>query len=369
MSDLFTLDSDISAAVSRALDVMPAVSNPASAAKARAVDPAAFDLYLRGVSHTLRGNEPDLDQAIALLEQSAAIDPAFQSTQAYLALAYGNKSATYRPNEPIWEEKGFAAAQKALLLDPDSPEAHYAQAVMLWRPSHAFPSKEALAELRKALAVRQNFDEAWHQYGVILTHVGHLDDAVRAIERAVQINPRNTFARFRFAPIRVYQLQFEEAIAALNRVPPDTFPAQWTYQRAWALLSLGRLDEARTVIDRALVENPVDQGGVLHSARGMLRAMAGDRSGAEADIADAIRVGKSFIHFHHTAYAIGAIYTRLGNMDRAQEWIENAANDGFPNFTYFENDPHLERLRAVPRFRTFLAKLRQEWEHLPGESD
>ena len=56
-------------------------------------------------------------------------------------------------------------------------------------------------------------------------------------------------------------------------------------------------------------------------------------------------------------------------MDRAQEWIENAANDGFPNFTYFENDPHLERLRAVPRFRTFLAKLRQEWEHLPGESD
>ena len=101
----------------------------------------------------------------------------------------------------------------------------------------------------------------------------------------------------------------------------------------------------------------------------MLRAMAGDRSGAEADIADAIRVGKSFLHFHHTAYAIGAIYTRLGNMDRAQEWIENAANDGFPNFTYFENDPHLERLRAVPRFRTFLAKLRQEWEHLPGESD
>ena len=122
--------------------------------------------------------------------------------------------------------------------------------------------------------MRPNFDEAWHQYGVILMHVGHLDDAVRALERALQINPRNTLARFRFAPIRVYQLQFEEAIAALRSCAAVTlFPRSGPIQRAWALLSLGRLDEARTVIDRALVENPVDQGGVLHAARGMLRAM------------------------------------------------------------------------------------------------
>jgi tetratricopeptide (TPR) repeat protein len=182
------------------------------------------------------------------------------------------------------------------------------------------------------------------------------------------INPANTTARFRFGPIYVYQLRFEDAIAALDRVPKEAFPAQWTYQRAWALISLG-VAEAGRVVDEALKDNPADQGGVLHSARAMLRARRGDRPGAEADIADAIRVGSNFVHFHHKAYAIGAVYTVLRDFDKAQEWIERAANDGFPNYAYFETDVHLAPLRATPRFRAFLEKLRMEWAHIPGEPD
>jgi tetratricopeptide (TPR) repeat protein len=167
----------------------------------------------------------------------------------------------------------------------------------------------------------------------------------------------------------VYQQKFEDAIAALDRVPRDAFPAQWTYQRAWSLISLGRLDEAQRLLGSSLAENPADQGGVLHAARAMVRAKRGDRAGVEADIAEAIRVGKNFIHFHHTAYAIGAIYATLGDFDKAQEWIENAANDGFPNYSYFETDVQLNRLREVPRFRAFLTKLRADWEHIPGEPE
>lgn len=48
--------------------------------------------------------------------------------------------------------------------------------------------------------------------------------------------------------------------------------------------------------------NVTDQGGVLHACRAMIRAKNGDRAGAEADIAEAIRVGRNFGHFHHTAY-------------------------------------------------------------------
>jgi len=99
----------------------------------------------------------------------------------------------------------------------------------------------------------------------------------------------------------------------------------------------------------------------------MLRAKRGDRRGAEADIAEAVRVGSSYIHFHHTAYSIGAVYATLGEFDKAQDWIERAANDGFPNYAFFETDVHLERLRTIARFRAFLSKLRSEWEHIPGE--
>jgi hypothetical protein len=123
------------------------------------------------------------------------------------------------------------------------------------------------------------------------------------------------------------------------------------------------------VIREALEENANDQGGVIHAARAMLRAKRGDRKGAEADIADAIHLGQNYIHFHHTAYSIAAIYSTLGEFDAAEKWIENAAGDGFPNYTYFEVDPNLEGLRTTGRFRDFLARLRAEWEHIEGEPE
>jgi serine/threonine protein kinase/tetratricopeptide (TPR) repeat protein len=369
VSDLFALEAEIANAVVGAIGVQPEASTQNRGQALRAVNADAYDLYLRGLSHTYRDNEQDVDQAIALFERAATLDPAFAPVQARLALGYGAKSSAYRPDDPTWEEKGFAAVQKALTLDPDAPEAHYARAVMLWRPSHGFPSREALVELRKTLSITPNFDEAWHMHAAILMHVGHLDAAAREIQRTLEINPGNTTARIRFAPIYVYQQKYEDAIAVLNRVPREASISQWTFYMPWALISLGRLDEAERLVGGELRGNPIDQGGLLHVARAMARARRGNRTGAEADVAEAIRLGKSFFHFHHTAYAIGAVYATLGDLDTAQEWIENAANDGFPNFSYFESDAHLVRLRETPRFRTFLARLRKEWEHIPGEPE
>lgn len=338
------------------------------ASTARPSTPEAYELYLRGLSHVHRNDEKELDQAIGLLERAAALDPSFVPIQAYLALAYGNKSANYRVNEPEWEEKGFAAAAKALALDPNAAEAHFARGVLLWRPSHGFPNREVLAEFRAALSARPDFSEAWHQYALVLFHVGHLEAGERGIQRALALDPGNTLARFRLAPIHVYQQRFADALSALDQVPREAYPAQWAFQRTWTLLSLGWLDEADQAVEGALRDNPVDQGGVLHASRAMLRSLRGDRKGAEADIAEGIRVGKDFVHFHHTAYAIGAVYASFGEFDKAQEWIENASKTGFPNYSYFETDIHLRRLREVPRFRAFLARLRQEWEKIPGES-
>ncbi len=367
--DLVTLQREIAGEVAKTLGVGAATAERPGSTKTTTPNPEAYELYLRGLSHVVRQSEPDIDQAIALFEKSAAIDPMFVPVQAFLALSYGNKASTYRPDDPQWEEKGFAAAQKALQLDPEAAEAHYAKAMMLWRPSHGFPSREALAELRMAVAARPDFDDAWAERATILLHVGHMAASVRDVERALQINPGNVLARFRYGPIYDYEQRYEDALAALDRVPREAFPVQWSYHRAWALLSLGRLDEAGRVIEDGLKDIPADQGGELHAVRGMLLAKHGDRAGAEAAIADAVRIGRNFIHFHHTAYTIAATYATLGDLDKAQEWIETAANDGFPNYAMFEIDVHLERLRATPRFRALLARLRSEWEHIPGEPD
>jgi serine/threonine protein kinase/tetratricopeptide (TPR) repeat protein len=369
VNNLVMLPHEISNAVCKAIRIEQTEPEQKDLSAQHKVNSEAYDFYLRGLSHTFRDNEQDIDLAISLLEQSAAHAPTFVPAQAYLAMMYGTKSSAYRPSEPQWEEKGFAAAQKALSLDSNAAEAYYAQGMMLWRPSRGFPSREALLNFRKAVTIRPNFDEAWHMHAAILMHVGHLDAATREIQKALEFNPGNTVARIRFAPIYVFQQRFEDAIAALNRLPHEATTSQWAYYMPWALISLGRLDDAGRVVTEALKSNPADPGGLLHSVRAMLRAKRGDREGAEADVGEATRIGKNFLHFHHTAYSIGAVYATLGEFDRAQEWIEQAANNGFPNYTYFETDVHLARLRATPRFRSFLAKLRREWEHIPGESN
>ena len=109
-------------------------------------------------------------------------------------------------------------------------------------------------------------------------------------------------------------------MVALRRVPRESYLSQWTYQMVWALIALGRLNEADQEIATSLERSTTDQGGVIHAARAMLRVKRGDRKGALADIEEAVARGRGFIHFHHTAYSIGAVYVQRGDFERAQQW-------------------------------------------------
>ncbi len=127
----------------------------------RKLDPRAYDLYLRGSYHLARTTAQDTDRAIELFEQAVAIAPDFAPMQASLASAYAAKSFSFAPDDRECEERAFAAIEKAFALDPDSAEAHLARGELLWRPSHGFPHRAALAEFRLAAAARPNLASAW----------------------------------------------------------------------------------------------------------------------------------------------------------------------------------------------------------------
>lgn len=329
---------------------------------------AAYDLYLRGRYHTVRWSEGSIDQAIALLERSTAEDPDFAPSQALLGVAYSVKSFNYKPNDPQWREKGYAAVEKALALDERSADAHFAKGMLLWQPSEGFPHVSTLIEHRRSIRLKPGFDEAWVARGIVLFHIGHLEEATQSIQKGIALNPANTQARFRLAPVANYNLQYEAALDVLKQVPRDAYPSQWTYHHAWSLIALGRLQEASEAIESALAGGDADQGGVIHAARALLRTKRGDRKGAIEDVNAAIALGSGFGHFHHTATSIGEVYSLLGNNDRALQWIERASYDGFPCFTFFERNPHLAGARTSAPFQAFLKRLRTQWETLPPEA-
>ena len=80
-------------------------------------------------------------------------------------------------------------------------------------------------------------------------------------------------------------------------------------------------------------------------------------------IARAIELGTGFGHFHHTAYNIAATYAALHDPDEAVNWLEAAADDGFPCYPYYDRDPNLAGLRDNPRFVDLVALLHKQWNH------
>src|SRR5262249_1916952 len=159
--------------------------------------------------------------------------------------------------------------------------------------------------------------------------IGLLDKAQEEIQKAVAINPANTGARFRVGINLLYQGKYDQALVAMGDSQKFS-PALWGYQTAWALFQLRRKDEAAARIDESLKNDPQDEGGILTSMEALLAASAGNESKAEEKIERAAEIGKDYGHFHHTAYAIASAYALMNKSGPAMEWLQKAADDGFP---------------------------------------
>ena len=132
---------------------------------------------------------------------------------------------------------------------------------------------------------------------------------------------------------------------------------------AMALLHLERRDEAAALVDAFLRDSPENTNvGLFTSIQAILAALTGDEKQAEGKIRDAIEKGKGFGHFHHTAYNIACAYALMKKTEPAIKWLQAAADDGFPCYSLFENEPYLASLKNDPRFAALLARLKEQWE-------
>jgi TolB-like protein/TPR repeat protein len=329
----------------------------------RKLDPRAYDLYLRAGYHASRlQNEQDTDEAIALYEQAVAIAPDFAPLQADLATAYATKSFAYAPHDRQLEDRCFAAIEKAFALDPDSAEAHVARGNLLWRPSHNFPHREALTEYRLAAAARPNLDSAFFGVAGVLIHVGHLEEALVELRKAAALNPSHPSAASRVSEVHLFQGKPQLFLDEIKRTPTAMTLSIMQFNRAWALIDLSRFDEAVRYIRSDFQEVGGGADGIKHSVLALLAARQGNGPLAEAEIRAAIAGGHAFAHFHHAMFMIACAYSVMGDVDKAEAWMEKAAADGFPCFTMFEVEPSLERWRASPKGHEFLVNLRREWK-------
>jgi TolB-like protein/DNA-binding winged helix-turn-helix (wHTH) protein/Flp pilus assembly protein TadD len=359
--DVLTLQDNVARDITQQIRVKLTPQEQSRLARNQSVNPEAYDYYLRGRFHAYERNREDLEAAIGLLENAVKLDPNFALPHAYLARVYSGKAFLYQRENRHLEEMALAHSDQALALEPDLVEAHFARAGIRWTHSNHFPPEEVVRELRRAIELNPNFDEAHQQLGAVYNHIGLLDKAADELQKALAINPTYTGARFRVGINLLSQGKYEHAMLFFN----DTqrfIPSMWTFQTSLALFQLGRKKEASTLISEFLRTEPQDEGGVVTAMQALLLADSGRRNEAERMIQVAIKKGEGFGHFHHTAYAVGSAYALMNNPQQALKWLQMAADDGFPCYPMFENDPILNNLRRDPHFIEFLAQLKRQWD-------
>ena len=336
----------------------------ASGAAFMSANSAAYDAYMRGMVKVSSENPPDNQDAIKLFEQAVATDPTFASAYAELSRAYTIKAryvASDAERKKSYED-AEVAVDKALAINPNLAEGHFARGLMLWTPYKRFPHAQAIQSYRRAIELDPNFDEAHHQLGFVYLHIGMLDKAQQEIEKALAINPGNTLARYRLGVIDMCRAKYAEAFQIFNSTPLEQNPELLAFYTSNALFRLGRNGEASALIDRYFTNYSKDKGGMVTSVKAMMLAKTGKNSEAEATIQHAIEIGRGYAHFHHTSYNIASAYALMNEPEQAMKWLQVTADEGFPNYPLFEGDAQLDNLRKDRRFIAFMAQQKQQWE-------
>ena len=325
-------------------------------------DPMAYAEFVRGYRLGSSGDPTLLGEAAQHLSNAVTRDPAFSLAHAGLSLVCATRHYEVDPASE-WLEKAEFHCRRALELDPDLPEGHVASAFLLWGPSKNFQHLEAIAELKRALALQNNQPHAYNRLGTILAHIGLLDHAREMYERARPFHPQKAVSH---SIVQVYvwneeyDLARDEIQAWRAENPNNKYPVYFALQVA---LMTGYLKEAKTLLDEAaqlLPEEPL-----IVSLQGVLYASTGKESKALDCLTAACANPKSFGHAHHSYYQIACILALLGRREAAFEWLERSVSSGFACWPFFLKDPYLKNLRELPAFEILVSSLQAKYpDHL-----
>lgn len=326
-------------------------------------DPLAYSEFMRGYRLSSSGDSASLDEASRCLSNAVVRDPAFSLAHATLALVCATRHFELDPAS-TWLEKAEFHCQRALELNPDLPEGHVAKAFLLWGPSKNFQHLEAIAELRRALALQKNLPHAYNRLGTILAHIGLFDHAREMYERGRAFHPSKAVSHS-IVQVYVWGRQHElaeEEVRAWRAESPGNkyalcfFPQVPMIVGDWKQAKL-RLDEAL----QALPEEPL-----LIALLGLFYAVTNKSDRARECLTRACVSPKSFGHEHHTYYQIASILSVLGEPTSAFEWLERSVTNGFPCWPFFTKDPCLENLRRLPQFEALISSLQAKYPDYLG---
>jgi adenylate cyclase len=258
LADIFAVQDEITTAVTVA--IAPAIAD-AELQRAMRKPPGSLDAwgaYQRGLWHLGQFNADHTALAERFFEQAIALDPAFAGGYSGLAAAQLQAANTFMQRDlPEALRSAEALARKAVALDGADAEALTCLGrVLLTRGDY----DGARVAIEQAIGLNPNLAIAHGTLGGTLVFSGHPREGLVALEHAIRLDPRHPRAGVMLNQLVIglyYAGDYEGAVAAARRVlrayPDHPLVYRWL---AAALGQLGRTDEARRALERAVALSP-----------------------------------------------------------------------------------------------------------------
>lgn len=358
LKDIFAIQDQIAKAIGDELEVKLAGAPQAGKNSVGTTNIKAYDLYLRGIALWQQRSGDALWQAIGLFEQSTRADPKFAQGYAGQALVYsilGDYSARIPYAEALARATDFA--ERALALDPSSPEAYAALGSVATYELRR-PTADAL--LSRAIALKPSFATAYQWRGTLLMSNGDLAGGLALLERASALDPRSLIVGENHAYVLRTLGRYAEAKALCMRILAFA-PTYAACADDIAMVDLQTHDYtgARAMLERlAAVWNP----GAAAQGRELTDALAGrgDRHALALRYA-ALPANSQLDPASGNAlqdYDLVAVIVLLGEPERALSHLERNAGTtgGFADWATML--PAMDPIRCEPRFIAVVKKMR-----------
>jgi TolB-like protein/class 3 adenylate cyclase/Flp pilus assembly protein TadD len=245
LTDIFAVQDELTREIISALKVKLTPEQSDRLVRKSTIEPEMYSLFLRAreqmLLHTKAGNVETRN----LLGGVIAKYPDFAAAHACMAFAYGNDAANgWSENTEQAAAFALEIAERAVALDDNEDQAHFALAViLLWHRQH----DRALAEAERCIALSPNFAHAHLAKAHILAYMGDGHRAIETLDAYRQLDPRYpAIALYFLAEAQTLLGRYEDAMASLReRLTQDP-----NSETSHALLAscyghLGRFDEAR----------------------------------------------------------------------------------------------------------------------------
>lgn len=315
MADVFDIQESVAKQIVQAMRLTLTPAEEIALGKRATLNTDAFDFNLHAREFLFRSSKSNLLSAVDLFQEAIKLDPRYAAAYAGLGEAYAIIYVWHDKKE-IWLAKAMEASLKALMYDNTSSEGYNALGLTYYcKREH----EEALTAIEKAIELDENNFFAYWIKGRILRAQDKFAEATKQFQKVLELNHEfyTVYTELQMEYDRLGDKEMvkkidEQALeffpAYLLRVPDD---ARAHIFYAGILLSVGRLDECKFRLERAVDLSPNDA---------------------------------------NMMYNVACNYSRLGEKTLAIENLKKAIANGFVDYEYFKRDPDFDVIRNEPEF-------------------